>query len=201
MSIESIGYLAFDPQSFVFLKGYLHRFVKNVECFKNEEDLLKSSNSYSTFLLEEFPAHLNKNQFLKKLKNKFPSAKIFFFTDLAEQLRKSPDGKTDANTDSELAEFSRSLLKLFQPKKSQFPSEEFSVYTDKGKKLSPRELDVTKLLLAGLTIKKTSEKLQISFGTANNIVNRIYKKMGVNSRIDLFKKINDVSEIRHIENL
>jgi DNA-binding CsgD family transcriptional regulator len=55
-------------------------------------------------------------------------------------------------------------------------------------KLSDREKEVLALLLSTNTIRQVSAHLSIAQGTANTYVNRLYKKVGVNNRMELFQK-------------
>ena len=52
--------------------------------------------------------------------------------------------------------------------------------------LSPREKEIAVLLLSGDTAKAVSVKLGISVHTANFHIKNIYKKLGINSRSELF---------------
>lgn len=64
-----------------------------------------------------------------------------------------------------------------QFEKSEMPITEFSLEV-----LSPRELDVLKLFVAGFQAKEIMAKLNISRGTVNTHTERIYRKLGVNCR-------------------
>jgi DNA-binding CsgD family transcriptional regulator len=57
--------------------------------------------------------------------------------------------------------------------------------------LSKREEEICLLLLKGYTIKEISVQLYIAFATANNHCQSIYRKLGINSRQELFLKFGD----------
>jgi DNA-binding CsgD family transcriptional regulator len=56
--------------------------------------------------------------------------------------------------------------------------------------ISPREEDVVRLLLLGLSYKEIAEKLFISLPTVQTHVTRIYQKAGVNSKMELLRLFN-----------
>jgi DNA-binding CsgD family transcriptional regulator len=60
--------------------------------------------------------------------------------------------------------------------------------------LSPREKEVLAHLLAGHTLRMVSGCLNIAQGTVNTHANRIYKKIGVNSKTELFLKFGVTEE-------
>jgi|GEM_PF-2616070 len=55
--------------------------------------------------------------------------------------------------------------------------------------LSPREIEVLKLLLEGLSYKQIASKLSISLATVKTHICRIYEKTGANSKIELINKL------------
>jgi DNA-binding CsgD family transcriptional regulator len=57
--------------------------------------------------------------------------------------------------------------------------------------LSKREEEICLLLLKGYTIKEISAQLYIAFATANNHCQSIYRKLGINSRQELFLKFRE----------
>jgi DNA-binding CsgD family transcriptional regulator len=58
----------------------------------------------------------------------------------------------------------------------------------KGYNLTPREKEVLEHLLAGHTLRQTAAHLAIAQGTVNTHAARVYKKVGVNSKTELFVK-------------
>jgi DNA-binding CsgD family transcriptional regulator len=60
--------------------------------------------------------------------------------------------------------------------------------------LSPREKEVLALLLAGHTLRMIAGHLNIAQGTVNTQADRIYKKIGVNSRAELFLRFGVAEE-------
>ena len=51
--------------------------------------------------------------------------------------------------------------------------------------LTPREMEVVKLLTEGMSTRETSVKLQVTEHTIRNYLSVIYDKLGVSSRVDL----------------
>jgi two-component system nitrate/nitrite response regulator NarL len=49
----------------------------------------------------------------------------------------------------------------------------------------PRELDVVRLVMAGLRNKEIAERLAIGEGTVKIHLHRVYEKLGVDSRLAL----------------
>ncbi len=60
-------------------------------------------------------------------------------------------------------------------------------------KLTPREKEVAALLLNGKDAKQIAEQLKISIHTANFHIKNLYKKLGVNSRSELFSRLSSGS--------
>jgi DNA-binding CsgD family transcriptional regulator len=52
-------------------------------------------------------------------------------------------------------------------------------------KLTPREHELYLLLLEGFTLKESAKMLSIKYSTANTHMSGIYKKLEVNSRIEM----------------
>ncbi len=59
-----------------------------------------------------------------------------------------------------------------------------------GQSLSPREFDVLSQVLAGYSNRQIAERLSISMETIKSHVRRIYEKLQLNSRADLFQYYN-----------
>ena len=57
-----------------------------------------------------------------------------------------------------------------------------------GLKLSPREKEVAMLLLSGLSLRQISAELNIAESTVYGYCSTLYKKLGINSRSELFIK-------------
>lgn len=57
--------------------------------------------------------------------------------------------------------------------------------------LTPREMDVFRLLLEGYTLRETADQLGVKYSTANSHMTAIYKKLGVNSRAELIIRYRD----------
>jgi len=56
-------------------------------------------------------------------------------------------------------------------------------------KLSPREKEVARLMLQGLTMRQTAAHLGIAESTVNGYCGSLYKKLGINSRTELFVRL------------
>lgn len=57
--------------------------------------------------------------------------------------------------------------------------------------LTPREYEVMLLLYEGLTAPQIQTRLVISLNTVNSHMKRIYKKLGVHNRVELYNKIKE----------
>ena len=57
--------------------------------------------------------------------------------------------------------------------------------------LTPRECEVMQLLYEGLTAPQIQTRLVISLNTVNSHMKRIYKKLGVHNRVELYNKIKE----------
>lgn len=57
--------------------------------------------------------------------------------------------------------------------------------------LTPREMDVFRLLLEGYTLQETANQLGVKYSTVNTHMTAIYKKLGVNSRAELIIRYRD----------
>lgn len=72
------------------------------------------------------------------------------------------------------------LIRLTSPRQKFAREDE---YTDRIAELTPRELDVLKLIAAGATNREIARQLFLSEGTVKNIVSRIFSCLGVNDRV------------------
>lgn len=57
--------------------------------------------------------------------------------------------------------------------------------------LTPREMDVFRLLLEGYTLQETANQLSVKYSTVNTHMTAIYKKLGVSSRAELIIRYRD----------
>jgi DNA-binding CsgD family transcriptional regulator len=62
-----------------------------------------------------------------------------------------------------------------------------------GLGLSPREREIAAMLLKGWSAKQISEELGITINTANFHIKNMYKKLGINSRSELFARFSPVA--------
>lgn len=60
--------------------------------------------------------------------------------------------------------------------------------------MTPREIEVCKLLLQGNTLRQISAMLAISYPTVNTYCTSIYRKLGINSRTELLILFKDYSQ-------
>jgi len=61
--------------------------------------------------------------------------------------------------------------------------------------LSPREKDVAVLLLQGLTTRQISSSLGIKESTVSSYCKSLYKKLGINSRVEMFATFGFISSL------
>jgi LuxR family maltose regulon positive regulatory protein len=59
--------------------------------------------------------------------------------------------------------------------------------------LSPRELEVLRLLTTSLSVNDIANELVISVNTARSHIKSIYSKMGVNRRLDVIEKAKELN--------
>lgn len=57
--------------------------------------------------------------------------------------------------------------------------------------LTPREMDVFRLLLEGYTLQESADQLGVKYSTVNTHMTAIYKKLGVSSRAELIIRYRD----------
>ena len=57
--------------------------------------------------------------------------------------------------------------------------------------LTPREMDVFRLLLEGYTLQETADQLGVKYSTVNTHMTAIYKKLSINSRAELIIRYRD----------
>jgi DNA-binding CsgD family transcriptional regulator len=58
--------------------------------------------------------------------------------------------------------------------------------------LTPRERELYLLLLEGLTLKESAERLSVKYSTANTHMTGVYRKLGVSSRAELLINYRNV---------
>jgi ATP/maltotriose-dependent transcriptional regulator MalT len=61
--------------------------------------------------------------------------------------------------------------------------------------LSERELEVLRLVAAGLSNRAIARKLFVSLGTAKSHIHNIYGKLGVSSRVELTNRAKELDLI------
>ncbi|PKO12562.1 MAG: DNA-binding response regulator [Chloroflexi bacterium HGW-Chloroflexi-10] len=72
------------------------------------------------------------------------------------------------------------LINISSEKEKTIPKND---YTERITDLTPRELDVLKLIATGATNKEIAQKLYLSEGTVKNIVSNIFTCLGANDRV------------------
>jgi DNA-binding NarL/FixJ family response regulator len=60
-----------------------------------------------------------------------------------------------------------------------------SVAREAGRSLTPRELEIVRMIAQGLRNKAVAERLSISEGTVKIHLHNIYEKLGVDGRLEL----------------
>jgi len=60
-----------------------------------------------------------------------------------------------------------------------------------GKPLTPKQLEVARLASRGVRIEDLATQLSITVGTAKLHLHQVYKKLGINSRIELVLRAED----------
>ena len=130
------------------------------------------------------------SELIIQVKKNKPNARFFFITELLVLFKR----ESPLEWKNKFFSFTQYLLSLdkkrsqnedLHPAEAQFSSQRLTTL----KTLSEKEIEIVNLLLSGSTISQSAIKLKISFHTVNNYVKRIYKKLGVRSRSELFSKI------------
>jgi len=62
-----------------------------------------------------------------------------------------------------------------------------------GTALSPREKQVALLLLQGMTVRQIAPELKLTPATVATYSKSVYKKLGINSRAELFLRFGAIS--------
>ncbi|MDX1941809.1 MAG: response regulator transcription factor [Saprospiraceae bacterium] len=75
----------------------------------------------------------------------------------------------------------RKVIEHFSPRKAQ---------DDAGDTLTPRQEQIAKGLIQGLSYKMIADRFDISVETVRDHIKKIYKKLQINSRMELINKIN-----------
>ncbi|MDO5664338.1 MAG: response regulator transcription factor, partial [Bacteroidia bacterium] len=63
----------------------------------------------------------------------------------------------------------------------------FETFNDKGIKLTPREIEIIKLLCKGMSVKEIADKLCVSSRTIDSHKANIMQKLGFHNTVELIK--------------
>jgi len=138
---------------------------------------------------------------IKSIKPNYPNLKVLFLTIhedealLREALRFGASGyilkkAAEAELISAIQTVMRGDLYIDTSLLRQIVQDEVDVFEDvqtNYEPLTPRELDVLKLIARGYTNRQAGEELSISVRTVEGHRANIYKKLGVNSRVELVR--------------
>lgn len=69
-----------------------------------------------------------------------------------------------------------------------------SVKREKLASLTPRERELLSLLLEGLTLQQSADRMSVRYPTANTHITSIYRKLEVSSRAELIIKYRDMND-------
>lgn len=148
--------------------------------------------------------HLNGLQSTEQIKALLPATKTIMLTiednqnTIFDALKVGASGYMLKDTDIEV--LLRNIKYVYQggtilpPKVAQPVLQEFSrvlkwmsrsIDADKVEELSEREIEILRLVTAGLDNKEISESLYISEGTVKNYVSKLLKKLKVKDRVQL----------------
>lgn len=93
-------------------------------------------------------------------------------------------------------DFSSSSKTFAYPQKVQLLKEKHWSFVQKKYQLTPREMQVAKLICQGLTYAEIAKELKIKTGTVKTHLRNNYRKIHVNTKIQmLLQFINDVAHI------
>lgn len=135
---------------------------------------------------------------IKEIKRKFPDIDIIMLTVLnnSEKIFKSIcAGATGyAMKDTELPELKRAILEVNSGGSFMSPSiarkvlEYFAPPQNKSEPLTPKERQITQGLIDGLSYKMIADRISISHDTVRFHVKKIYRKLQINTKIELIGK-------------
>ena len=64
-----------------------------------------------------------------------------------------------------------------------------------GNPLTPKQLEVARLASRGVRIEDVASQLSITVGTAKLHLHQVYKKLGINSRVELVLRADEFDRV------
>ncbi|HEY9710460.1 MAG TPA: response regulator transcription factor [Oculatellaceae cyanobacterium] len=142
----------------------------------------------------DLPGHINGTEIIGLLQDKFPKTRVLVLTNLLEEmiiydaLRAGVIGYLlKTSSVEELAHAIRAAyqgIPTLSPEVTQLVMRELSAPISGGRNLSPREIQVLKLIARGLKNHEIAEDLFISLSTVQFHVSKILQKLQVRNRIE-----------------
>jgi DNA-binding NarL/FixJ family response regulator len=81
---------------------------------------------------------------------------------------------------------------FYRPPAAPQPAKAASAVSGDGSELAPRERELLELLAQGFLYKEIADRMQITVGTVNTYIRRIYEKLHVHSRSQAIAKLNQM---------
>jgi DNA-binding NarL/FixJ family response regulator len=177
--------------------------LKNYKChqiFNNPLLFVKSPVKADIYLLDIIMQEMNGIQMVEKILDLYPQSHVIMNsikddTDIIFQaLRNGASGYIDKKS------FKMNFLSVFEsvqsggaymtPKIARKVIESFNVKKKYDIQLSSREKDIVNGILDGLSYKLIADKYNISIDNVRMNVKRVYRKLNINSKGQLFKLFN-----------
>jgi DNA-binding NarL/FixJ family response regulator len=165
--------------------------------FNNPLQFIKSPVKADIYLLDIMMQELNGIQMINRILELYPDSQIIINSirddsnTIFEALRHGASGYIDKKS------FKMNFLNVFEsvqnggaymtPKIAKIVVESFKMKNKYNNQLSPREQDIVNGILDGFSYKLIAEKYGISIDNVRMNIKRVYRKLNINSKGQLFK--------------
>jgi len=151
--------------------------------------------SFDLLIINRHIAGMDPLMMVNMVRTKYAATRVLLFSDreeravMVDQLYQEADAYLcAASTEEEMALTLATLLRTDTGTKalSLYPSTPFNPLTQ----LSSREIEVMNLLAKGLPLQKIAAKMELQLTTVSTYKTRIFKKLGINSIVELLDIIS-----------
>ena len=156
-----------------------------VSCFTSPIDCLKQLDTSCNLLItDQKMPKMSGLELLSECQNLYPGTPVLLITGYGTKDMAFKAGKRGAEAFIEKPFTSRSLLSKV---KSVLKQDIWDNLLRGKRSLTPRQLEVMRLILQGLRNKEIANRLHIKHRTVEDHCSQIYKRLRVNKRAGLFK--------------